>query len=348
MLDDIDLIKRVDKDNALKVVGDTAERLAYSPQIEGDIKHNNEINKVIIVGMGGSCLAGLMIKNWLDAIYDFPYPLEVVRDYVVPAYTDQNTLVICVSVSGNTEETISAFYDADAHKAQLAVISSGGKIADIAKDLNLPYIKLEKISQPRYGIDMHLRAITKLLASYKLIDNQPYEEIAKCQSTLSAYARQLSATMATKQNPAKQIAERAVGKTVLVYSSRLFYPLAYKWKTSFNENAKNTIWCNEFPEFNHNEFIGWTSHPIEKPFCIINLRSQLDNPRINERIDLTERLLSGQRPAAIEVALAGQGYLEQLLCGAMLGDFVSIYLAIINNINPTPVELVEKFKKELS
>ena len=161
------------------------------------------------------------------------------------------------------------------------------------------------------------------------------------------FAQSLAPEVATEHNPAKKLALDCAGKTPLVYTSHLFSPLAYKWKTSFNENAKNIIWCNEFPEFNHNEFIGWTSHPIDKPFCVINLRSNLDNPRINRRLDLTDRLLSGFRPQAHNLVLVGQSYIEQVINGAILGDMASIYLALLNGVDPTPVALVEKFKQEL-
>ncbi|MDO4271367.1 MAG: bifunctional phosphoglucose/phosphomannose isomerase [Candidatus Saccharibacteria bacterium] len=347
-LDNLEMIKQLDHQDALGVIGNSAEQLKFVAEINNFSQNKAEIRNIVLSGMGGSCLAGLIAKNWLDYQYQFKKPFEVTRDYSVPSYVDQHSLVICVSVSGNTEETLSSLDDALAKGAQVAIITSGGKLLDLAREKQLPYVVLDKISQPRYGVPMHLRAITALLNKYNLIDDQPYQELTNSYANVASFARQLGATIISDRNQAKQLAWNAAGKTVLVFSSRLFSPLAYKWKTSFNENAKNTVWCNEFPEFNHNEFIGWTSHPIEKPFAVINLRSNLDNPRINERLDLTERLLSGQRPAATDVILAGDSYIQQILCGAILGDFASIYLGLLNGVNPTPVALVEKFKKELS
>ena len=191
------------------------------------------------------------------------------------------------------------------------------------------------------------RQFAAILAKYRVVNYQPLVELDKSHNCVKAFASSLSADIPTDHNPAKQLALATAGKTVLVYSSSLFYPLAYKWKTSYNENAKNTIWCNEFPEFNHNEFIGWTSHPIDKPFAVINLRSNLDNARINQRLELTEKLLSGHRPSAHNIVLTGDSYIQQVLCGAILGDISSIYLGLLNGVDPTPVELVERFKKEL-
>lgn len=346
-LDNLELVRRGDPEDALGVIGSEAKQLDFQPELHQAQSNSSQIANIVLSGMGGSCLAGLISKNWLDSINVLNVPFEVRRDYKTPHYANSNTLVICVSVSGNTEETISSLRDAQAKHAQIAIITSGGKLLDIARNENLPYIQIDKISQPRYGIIMHLSSIVRILEEYRLIDATPLQQLLGARELLTDYATRLSADIPTDHNPAKQLALDAVGKTVLVYSSRLFHPLAYKWKTSFNENAKNTVWINEFPEFNHNEFIGWTSHPIEKPFLVVNLRSNLDSGRINQRLDLTERLLSGHRPAAHNITLAGDNYIEQALTGAMLGDFSSIYLGLLNGVDPTPVALVEKFKKEL-
>jgi glucose/mannose-6-phosphate isomerase len=151
----------------------------------------------------------------------------------------------------------------------------------------------------------------------------------------------------TARNRAKQIAQELMGRTVIVYSGPLLFPAANKWKICMNENAKNTAWGNQYPEFNHNEFIGWSSHPVDKPFAVIEIRSNLEHPRVQKRFEVSERLLSGIRPAPIVVEPMGETLLQQLLWGIAMGDHVSAYLAILNGVNPTPVELVEKLKKEL-
>jgi glucose/mannose-6-phosphate isomerase len=125
-------------------------------------------------------------------------------------------------------------------------------------------------------------------------------------------------------------------------------PAAYKWKISFNENAKNIAWWSQYPEFNHNEFIGWSSHPVEKPYAVIDLLSNLEHPRIQKRFEVSAKLLSGMRPAPHAVQAQGASLPEQLLWAVNFGDFVTIYLALINNVDPAPVELVEKFKAELN
>lgn len=347
-LDNLTMIKKADREDALGTIGGSAEQLKFIPTIQQARRQSTKPTNIVLSGMGGSCLAGLIAKQWLNRDYRLSTPFEVTRDYQVPAYINEHSLVICVSVSGNTEETISSLRNAVGKGAKVVVISSGGQLIEIAKEEKLPYVQLDKISQPRYGVPMHLRAITAILAQYGIVDSRPFEELASSYQTVNGFAKQLSADVTADHNQAKQMALAAAGKTVLVYSSSQFSPLAYKWKTSYNENAKNTVWCNEFPEFNHNEFIGWTSHPIEKPFCVVTLRSNLDSARINQRLGLTERLLSGHRPASHDIILPGESYIQQVLCGAILGDISSIYLGLLNGVDPTPVELVERFKKELS
>ena len=154
--------------------------------------------------------------------------------------------------------------------------------------------------------------------------------------------------MPTTHNYAKQLALIAVGKTPVFYGGELTAPVAYKWKISWNENAKNVAFWNQYPEFNHNEVLGWTSHPVDKPFVVFDLVSDLENPRILKRFELSDKLLSGMRPKANTIHLAGDTLMKQVLWGCILADFVSIYVAILNNVDPTQVDLIEKFKQKLA
>jgi glucose/mannose-6-phosphate isomerase len=154
--------------------------------------------------------------------------------------------------------------------------------------------------------------------------------------------------VAAKENLAKQIALDIVGKSAIIYAGPRLFHAAYKWKISINENAKNLAWCNQFPEFSHNEFVGWTSHPLDKIFAVVDLRSNLEHPRVQKRFEVTEKMLSGRRPAPIVVQVKGENILQQIIWTVVLGDFVSLYLAILNGLNPTPVDIIEKMKAELA
>ena len=138
-----------------------------------------------------------------------------------------------------------------------------------------------------------------------------------------------------------------LGKSTVIYAGPKLAPAAYKWKISFNENAKAIAWWNVYPEFNHNEFLGWTKQPEHKPYTVIDLRSSLEHPQVQKRFEVSSRLLSGVRPEPIVVTAVGETLLDQLLSVIALGDFVSLYQGILAGINPTPVELIEKLKTEL-
>jgi glucose/mannose-6-phosphate isomerase len=154
-------------------------------------------------------------------------------------------------------------------------------------------------------------------------------------------------TVPTKENVAKQIAQECMGKSLVVYASTRLGSAAYRWKMTANESAKQVAWWNVFPEFNHNEFAGWSGQPEQKPYAVIELRSNLDHPRVQKRFEVTEQLLSGKRPVPMVVKVAGETIFEQLLWAVVLGDFVGTYVAILGGTNPAPLAIVDKFKQAM-
>jgi glucose/mannose-6-phosphate isomerase len=291
-------------------------------------------------------LAALLVKSWLKA--EIKLPFEVVRSYDLPAYVGENTLVIISSYSGNTEETLSALEQAEKKGSQLAVIAAGGALIDTATGYRMAHVALPKNLQPRMAVIYNLRALIALLVNFKIVGVDKLDEIASTAAWLKAESERWAPEVAVDKNYAKQLALLAVGKTPVFYGGTLTAPVAYKWKISWNENAKNVAFWNELPEFNHNEFIGWTSHPVEKPFAVFDLISSLEHPQILKRFAVSDRLLSGLRPKSTVVNLAGESAIKQLLWGSILADFVSIYVAVLNNVDPTPVPLIEKLKLELA
>jgi glucose/mannose-6-phosphate isomerase len=342
ILDDMQRIAQFDSQNALKIAESEPEQLGYASEIVNPVSVGETPNKIVITGMGGSPLAALLAKTWLN----LPVPLEIVREYNLPAYVDKQTLVIATSYSGNTEETLSALKDAEDRQAKIGIITSGGKLLDIAKAKNYPHVLLPVHIQPRMTVFYGLRALLHLFEEFGEVAGK-FDELASVSDWLEQEVKQWTADKPASQNLAKQLAEHAVGKTQVIYAGPLMAPVAYKWKISFNESSKNVAFWNELPEFNHNEFIGWSSHPVEKPFAVFDLISSLEHPRVLKRFEITDRLLSGKRPKSVPVQLQGDTVLKQMLWGSVLADFVTIYLAVLNGVNPTPVDLVEKLKTEL-
>jgi glucose/mannose-6-phosphate isomerase len=346
MLDDNNVLRQRDPEGALGVAAAQFEQAQFSVQVANPDNDGRQITRVVVAGMGGSALAALLAKTWLKV--ELAIPFEVVRTYDLPEYVDYNTLVIASSYSGNTEETVSGLGQARDRFAQVAIISAGGKLKEIAKSNTIAHVELPAHLQPRMAVIYNLRALIAVLAHFGVVNYDRFGEIADVANWLHEETRQWTSDVTTDKNYAKQLALTAVGKTPVFYAGSLMSPVAYKWKISWNENAKNVAFWNEFPEFNHNEFIGWSSHPVEKPFAIFDLISNFEHARILKRFEISDRLLSGKRPKANNVMLKGDTVIAQMLWGSILADFVSIYVAILNGVDPTPVDLVEKLKTELN
>jgi glucose/mannose-6-phosphate isomerase len=342
MLDDLKYIHEKDVHDLLGVAGWQCAQLTHPFKLTGTPP--KKITNIVYAALGGSGLAALTVQSWPQ----LPVPLEIVRGYDLPEYVDENTLVIVASYSGNTEETLSALAQAEARHAQIAVITHGGKMQQVAEEKGYMLAQLPAAEHPRYALLYNLRALLDVLARAGCVDMQEVQPaLEQAVPFLEEAVKQWGATVPARDNPAKQLAQELMGKSVVIYSGPKLFPAAYKWKISTNENAKHVAWTNQYPEFNHNEFIGWSEQPVDKPYAIIDLRSPLEHPRIQKRFEVTERLLSGKRPAPNIVTPAGSNLLEQLLWTALYSDFVTIYLALLSGINPAPVELVDKFKKEL-
>lgn len=343
LLDTPNTVAQRDSKDALGIAAMEWQQLQLAVTIVNEPATPAVIEKIIVTGMGGSALAASIVKDWLD----LPLPFEIIKGYTLPKYVDKNTLVIASSYSGNTEETLSALEQATHAGAHVAILSSGGQLVEIAVARQITHVVLPSGMQPRMAVFGNLVALVGLLENYGLIHGV-LAELQDSAEPLRLGAVGWSADVPTEHNYAKQLALGLAGKTVVIYAGSLFRSVAYKWKISCNENAKNVAFMNELPEFNHNEFMGWASHPVEKPFGVINLVSSHDHPQIKKRFEISDRLLSGKRPHATTIRLEGDSLIAQMLWGSVLADYVSIYLAILNGVDPTPVDLIEKLKKELA
>lgn len=349
MLDDANVLKTRDRGDALGVAAKLYSQCSYEVTLRDGDNDGRPIKQVVIAGMGGSALAADLAKVLLAQTLNVPF--EVVKGYALPAYVGRDTLFIASSHSGNTEETITCLEAAlamdEANAPQVAVIATGGKLQEMAAEHKIAYAEIPHDTQPRMGMIYNLRCLLKILAEFGVTDDVPYRDVADAADWLRQESENWAKDVAITHNYAKQLALLAVGKTPIFYAGSLMTPVAYKWKISWNENAKNVAFWNYLPEFNHNEFLGWTSHPIEKPFAVFDLVSDLENPRVLKRFEVTDRLLSGMRPKSTVVPIGGETLIEQMLWGCILADFVSIYVGILNNVDPTQVDLIEKFKKDL-
>jgi glucose/mannose-6-phosphate isomerase len=341
MLDEADVIARYDKEDALKVIAGLPEQLRRDYAETPGLPRREDISCIVLAGMGGSAQPGEFIKTWLGD--RLPVPFVIVRDYALPAFVGPDTLVVASSYSGNTEETIAALAEAEKRGAKIVVSAAGGKLLETARAKGLPHFELPNALQPRMAVLYAVRAMVTLLERLGLVEGA-LDDMAAAGTWLAGQMK-WGADVPAASNPAKQIAGELVGHPVVVYAGPVLGFAAMKWKIAFNENAKNIAFYNYFPELNHNEFIGW-GHPERSGLKVIELRSDLDHERVQKRFDVTNRLRSDIF-APIEVQAEGKTRLEQLVWTIALGEYTATYLAILNKVDPTPVDLVERFKKEL-
>lgn len=342
MLDDLNVISQRDPQGFLGFAAEQPAQLRHNFGIAAE-HFSRPIKNIVFTGMGGSVLVAEFARTWPRV--NAPYVVS--KEYALPSFVNEDTLVIAASYSGNTEETLEALEHARAAGAQIAVITHGGKLLENAEKHGDILAKLADAPQPRAGVFSAYRALVEILEAAQLVDPHATIELENIVESLEAAAKTWAANVPEANNYAKQLAQQMAGKTPIIYAGPLMAPAAWKWKIDVNENAKNTAWHGVIPEFNHNEFIGWSSHPVEKPFAVIDLLSSFEHERVKKRFEVSDRLLSGMRPASINVDAKGQSVVEQLLYLVLLGDHATTYLAILNGVNPTPVDLVEKFKKEL-
>jgi glucose/mannose-6-phosphate isomerase len=342
MLDDLKMIHERDGDDALGIAEKQWQQLGEHFDVQ--VYEGFQPENIVYGAMGGSALAALVATTWPG----FKVPFAIVRDYDIPQYVSEKTLFIAASYSGNTEESLSALEQAEARGAKIVVIAGGGKLQAKAEEHGYPLAVLPKAAQPRYAVLANLVALIAVTRDYDVLAAGAIDaDLQRAADFLKQAVRPWLPTVPTADNPAKQLAQELIGQSVVVYGGGKLFPAAYKWKISFNENAKQVAWCGQLPEFNHNEFIGWSKQPVDKPYHVVDLRSSLEHPRTQKRFEVSERLLSGMRPAPHIVQAEGGDILEHLLWTVAFGDFVSMYAALLNGLNPAPVELVEKFKKAL-
>ena len=333
----------VDKSNLKEVILDSVNQLEVELEFFNQLNINRRsFSKVILCGMGGSNLIGDMlaffkINNFSPLTVTLP--LLSHRSYGLPAEADRDTLVICVSYSGNTEESLSAYQVAKQAGLEIAGIASGGKLTELLQKEKHPWIKIARDDiPPRFSLGYQLAALTKLLMSYGLLPPFALQELAAIPDKIKP---------AQIENEAKLLCHKLNHRIPIIYCSDQNHAIAHIWKIKFNENAKIPAFWNVFPELNHNEMNGW-SRPLG-PFHFLFLRDPDDLPRIQKRADLTAEILKqNSLPVDFVKMPTFSNPAEKLFWMLAFGDWLSYHLALFYGIDPAPVDMVEEFKKRLN
>jgi glucose/mannose-6-phosphate isomerase len=299
---------------------------------------------LIVAGMGGSAIGGALARGALGDRAS--RPIVLARGYALPAWTTPDTTVLCASYSGNTEETLAAYEAAGALGARRIVATTGGRLAEAARQDGVPVIPLPGGFQPRAAVAYTL-VIALEVAGLCGAGERLHAEI----DVAAAHAERL----VTEWGPdgdddalAKSLARGLHGTVVQVAGAGLTAPVAYRWKTQFNENAKLPCFAGELPEIDHNEIEGWTGAPALGRFSAVFLDDSDLHPRIRQRIELTRGLIASYAAATYRVETVGETGVERLVSLVLLGDLVSVYVAVLRGIDPAPVDLLDRLKGELA
>lgn len=340
-------IARVDKQNILAIIDSQPNQLRqnYADSMRNDITQQDGrgIENVVVVGMGGSALAGDLLKNWLQS--RFLLPLEVVRNNTLPSYVNEHSLVIISSYSGNTEETLQAFEQAIKNNTQIMAFGNGGKLQELCKDKNITFFALPKVSQPRLAVFAGLKALACILEDIGAVQGDLRRELQNTADFLDTQKLAWDSDNQDSNLPMK-LAQTLASKPTLIYTSALLESAGYKIKISINENAKQMAFADSFTELNHNEIEGWQSGN-KSDFKVLIIKSSFESKESNKRIAITQSILEKHNFDVFEVTAKGDNLVQQILYCVFLGDFMSAYMAILNDQDPTKVELIEKLKNEL-
>ena len=301
-------------------------------------KLKGPFSSIIICGVGGSAAAGDILKGWLN-LEKRNHNIKIWRNYDLPYYADKTSLFICVSYSGNTEETLSSFEMARAIGAPIVCISSGGKLEVLSKTYHIPHVKIPVGVPPRNSAGYLFNALVKILTQAKMLPDMSIK--------IQKMKMNLRPTLYEKL--AKRISKKIIGTVPLIYSSAENKFIAHEIKTRLNENSKIHAFYNFLPELNHNEMVGFAlpQNRQNAKFFPIFLEDPLDHPRIKERFTVMKKLLKEKKYAFESVKINEDNNLEKIFNWINFGDWLSFYVAKNKNIDPVNVDLVEDFKKQL-
>jgi glucose/mannose-6-phosphate isomerase len=304
------------------------------------------ISNVVILGMGGSAIGGDIVRRL--ALAESKVPVFVHRDYGLPAFVDASTLIIASSYSGNTEETLSAFTKSLGTRAKNLVITSGGKLKDLAETKGIPVFVIDYQAPPRAAFPHTFIPLVGIFQKLGLLGDKS-ADLQEAVDVLKKLSRDLIETRPLRSNPAKQLATRLRGHVAVIYGAEIFSEVAQRWKGEFNENSKAWAFFESFPELDHNAVVGY-QFPLEvkERIVVLLLRSSSFNPRNLLRYDITAELLAKAGIACQFVEARGRSALAQVLSLVHLGDYASFYLSMLNEVDPTSTDAINFVKQRLA
>jgi glucose/mannose-6-phosphate isomerase len=305
----------------------------------------SRINKVVVLGMGGSAIGGDLVASLVAA--EANLPIFIQRSYDLPAFVDDETLIIASSYSGMTEETLSAFRQALNTNSKKLVITTGGKIKELAQEKGIPVFSFNYKAQPRAALPFSFLPILNFIQRLGFV-NDKSADFSEMVDVLEQLSREINESIPFSRNRAKQLAQELYGKLAVIYGAGITTEVAHRWKTQINENSKAWSFHEAFSELNHNAVVGYQFPPeLASKILVVMLQSSHLPPPILRRYRITSQILEKADVSFSLIEGSGKSPLAQIMNLVLFGDYVSYYLAILNKTDPTPVETIDFLKGEL-
>ncbi len=339
-----------DHHNFIRFLNEFPEQLAEARTIYESSTINvdfSRIHNVVFTGMGGSAISGDLVSAYLAP--RLTVPAIVNRDYTLPAFVNENTLVVGSSYSGNTEETITALNHALERGAQVLAVSSNGQVAELAEAKGFPLIQIPGGLPPRQALGYLFIPLLLFFDGSPLAPGNPVnlDELFKLMSELQ---KRFDPSQSQGNNLAHHIAQTLYHTIPVIYTAvHYLYPVTVRWRNQFNENSKMMAFSNVFPELNHNEIMGWEGpEEVNRLFRVIILRDPNESERNRQRVEITKTIIKDKGIPILEIFAEGQSELARMFSLIYTGDWASYYLAMINEKDPIRIDSIDLLKKKLS
>jgi glucose/mannose-6-phosphate isomerase len=349
MLNDTKNIEKIDKSNMLDDLVQYPDHIKQSIKIAESVTMQRlfKIDQIIISGMGASAISGDIVHSLFRDKLDVP--LYVNRQYDIPKWADKDTLAICISYSGNTEETLSSFKLATQKKCKIIGISSGGKLQEMCNRRDITHICIPTGLQPRAATLLILFPLLIIFKKLALIKTDIQSDIDETITLVQDFVENNNKSIAFEKNFCMQLANNLCNTIPQIYAWNLYEPIAMRWRQQINENSKMISRFDVVSECNHNDIVGWSADPkVSKMFTCVLFRDR-DNESRNMalRLDFMKLLFESVAGNLIEVHAKGKSKLAKMMYLMCVGDFTSCYLAILRNIDPSPVDIIMELKGRL-
>lgn len=348
ILDNIERIRSTDKSGMIDFAINAAHHYREAEKVADTIiiDYPKPAN-IVVAGLGGSAIGGDLLKDWVKD--KLSVPIEVSREYQLPSYAGKKTLAIITSYSGDTEETLGSFLDALKRKCMVYCIGSGGALIKYARKHQVPYLQVPSGMPPRAALPYMFVPLLFLLEKAGLVKGVK-EELEEAIQLLQKISQENGPDALTRDNFAKTVATHIGDSAPAIYGFGPFRSVAQRFKQQFNENSKSAAKWEYFPELDHNEIVGWEGRGEQcKYFSVIFLRDLDGEPKeIETRIDTTKGIMERAGLIIFELKSQGKSTLAKMVSTIVVGDFISVYLAVTRGVDPTPVQTINYLKGSLS